>query len=90
MGKFSSNQATTKEMCFFREGHLRRCSSKPLWKLQGQLEVQKFKVCDEHLAWGIRLCGCPAMVNVHHPVGLKDEDTEVVFDELPDAFVPMV
>jgi len=56
----------TIDMCFHKEaGSGNLCKHKPTWKLKG--EKHKFKVCDEHLAWGIRICGLPAMVDKYDP-----------------------
>lgn len=67
-------------MCFYKEGLTRHCSNKPMWKVSGVGEGLKFKVCDEHLAWGIRLSGYPALIDSHTAMSSKDEDTEVVLE----------
>jgi len=38
------------------------CTSKVLWKLKAERTGRCFKVCDSHLAWGIRMSGTPAYV----------------------------
>ena len=70
----------TIEVCFYKEGFKRLCSNKPSWKIEGPVESLKFKVCDEHLAWAIRLSGYPALVDAHVSPGSKGEDTEVFLD----------
>lgn len=74
----------TIELCFFKEGMHRNCSNKPTWKLSGQSDSLRFKVCDDHLAWGIRLCGFPALVDGHRPIGQKEEETEKLFDSFDE------
>lgn len=63
----------------------RNCGHKPAWKLSGKSDALRFKVCDEHLAWGIRLCGFPALVDAHKPRNMTDEETEVLLDSF-DVF----
>jgi len=70
----------TLEVCFYKEGSKRLCSNKPSWKIEGASESLKFKVCDEHLAWAIRLSGYPALVDAHIAPGTKDEDMEVLLE----------
>lgn len=54
----------TVDMCYFREEGTRDpCTCTPAWKLRG--DKYRFKVCDLHLAWGIRLSGLPALVDKH-------------------------
>lgn len=79
MGREKKSTPTI-EVCFYKEGPKRLCSGKPTWKIEGSSESLKFKVCDEHLAWAIRLSGFPALVDAHVPPSLKEEDTEVFFD----------
>jgi len=38
------------------------CPEKVRWKLKNEASGKSFKVCDIHLAWGIRLSGTPAYV----------------------------
>ena len=69
----------TIEVCFYKEGATRLCSKKPMWKIEGSTESLKFKVCDDHLAWAIRLSGYPALVDAHAIPGTKEEETEANF-----------
>lgn len=82
----TKDNKTTTELCFFREGINRKCSNSPSWKISGKTETLRFKVCDEHLAWAIRLSGYPALVDVHKSfVGrTKDEQEETLFEGLED------
>jgi len=54
----------TKKFCHYRgEGNnLEICSHLPQWKISND-QKKILKVCDEHLAWGIRSTGYPALVN---------------------------
>lgn len=56
----------TIDMCYYRDsesGNL--CSDSPSWKVKG--DKYRFKICDKHLAWGIRLSGLPALVDKYEP-----------------------
>jgi hypothetical protein len=54
-------ETVTIDMCYYRGVRKSQpCANPPLWRLKG--EKYRFKVCDEHLAWGIRLSGMPALV----------------------------
>jgi len=57
----------TVEMCYHKSERKDPCCELPKWKLQNTDSGRKFKVCDIHLAWGIRLCGAPAMVDEYSP-----------------------
>jgi hypothetical protein len=61
------NERVTIHMCYFREGNKDPCTNNPEWKLESTAKIYRFKVCDEHLAWGIRLCGFPALVDQWAP-----------------------
>lgn len=78
--KPKQSSSPTIELCFFKEGLHRHCSNKPTWRLMGQSDTLRFKVCDEHLAWGIRFCGYPALVDAHTSINSSDEDTEILFN----------
>jgi hypothetical protein len=59
-------ETPTIDMCYYRGVRKSQpCSHPPLWRLKG--EKYRFKVCDEHLAWGIRLSGMPALVEKFEP-----------------------
>ena len=65
----------TIDMCYFRDETFRNpCACSPSWKLEG--DKYRFKVCDEHLAWGIRLSGLPARVDKYEPVPKKGQVEE--------------
>jgi hypothetical protein len=70
----------TIEVCFYKEGPKRLCGLRPTWKIEGSTESLKFKVCDDHLAWAIRLSGFPALVDAHVAPAIKEEETEVFLD----------
>lgn len=55
----------TRKFCSFREeaGEIKLCSNFPLWKICNEEKKVKLKVCDEHLAWGIRCSGYPVLVD---------------------------
>jgi len=52
----------TVDLCFFKEEDGSPCSMSVSWKLKASKSGDSFKVCDAHLAWGIRLSGAPALV----------------------------
>lgn len=56
----------TIDMCYYKEGPEGPCTEAPQWKLKG--ETKRFKVCDQHLAWGIRLSGYPALVDKYEAI----------------------
>lgn len=63
-------ESPTVDMCYFRGVRKSQpCSNAPSWKLKG--DKHRFKVCDEHLAWGIRLSGVPALVETYEPDPLR-------------------
>lgn len=65
----------TVEMCYFRQEKTNEpCVESPTWKLQGA--KHKFKCCDAHLAWGIRLSGYPAMVDKYEPADNNNKKSE--------------
>lgn len=55
----------TRKFCSHRghEAELNICSNSPLWRICNDEKKVKLKVCDEHLAWGIRRAGYPAIVD---------------------------
>jgi hypothetical protein len=56
----------TIDMCYYRNPDSGDpCVCTPAWKLKG--DKYRFKVCDGHLAWGIRLSGLPALVDKYEP-----------------------
>lgn len=68
----------TVQLCFFRHENGNICTNSPTWKIEGKFK--KFRVCDIHLAWGIRFSGYPALVDKHidkHNFGLVKEE---IFD----------
>ena len=55
----------TKKFCHYRgDGeNLEICSHAPQWKICNEEKKLKLKVCDKHLAWGIRKAGYPVYVD---------------------------
>lgn len=64
----------TVEMCFHKGEKREPCVEDPKWKLSNVESGYRFKVCDTHLAWAIRLCGAPAMVDEYHPRAVTREE----------------
>lgn len=52
----------TVEMCYHRGENKDPCAQIPTWKVSNSEKGYRFKVCDVHLAWSLRLCGLPAIV----------------------------
>lgn len=70
----------TIDMCYHRDIKTGSpCVIPPMWKLKG--EKHAFKVCDEHLAWGIRTSGFPALVDKHESSPKKEPRDEA--DDMP-------
>jgi len=68
-------ESPTIDMCYFRGiKKSQPCTQTPQWRLKG--DKHRFKVCDEHLAWGIRLSGFPALVEKYEtdPHKRQEED----------------
>jgi hypothetical protein len=61
----------TAEFCFFKQETGESCNCAPKWALAS--EKTAFRVCDEHLAWGIRLSGAPARVDEYKKKERKEE-----------------
>jgi len=55
-------KSKTVDLCFFKEDDGSPCTETVTFKLTHQATREAFKVCDKHLAWGIRLSGAPALV----------------------------
>lgn len=53
----------TVDLCYHKEPDGSPCSEKVTWKLKCEESRKTFKVCDVHLAWGLRLSGLPAYVD---------------------------
>lgn len=69
------NEKPTIDMCYYKEGPEGPCVETPQWKLKG--ETKRFKVCDHHLAWGIRLSGYPALVDKYDLPPPREQVKEV-------------
>lgn len=59
----------TVQFCHHTDESGRGCLNQPSWLLQG--EDKKLKVCDEHLAWGIKTTGIPARVDEYEEKPLE-------------------
>lgn len=57
----------TVDLCYHKEADGSPCSEKVMWKLKCEGTNKAFKVCDVHLAWGLRLSGLPARVDAFIP-----------------------
>lgn len=66
----------TKKFCHYRgDGiNLEICSRLPQWKISNDYARVKLKVCDEHLAWGIRQSGYPALIDIENEQILVKKD----------------
>lgn len=62
----------TIDLCHHKELDGSPCDEKVMWKLKCEENGRTFKVCDRHLAWGIRLSGSPAYVEVFTSDAPKD------------------
>lgn len=60
-------ESRTIEMCYHKGEDRDPCTNAPTWKLKSQSKGYRFKVCDLHLAWCIRFCGYPALVDAYEP-----------------------
>lgn len=64
----------TIEMCYHKGDDKDPCINPPMWKLKTVDGSYRFKVCDAHLAWCIRLCGFPALVDTYETSKIKNEE----------------
>lgn len=58
----------TLRFCSYRTEDKILCTITPTWRLFNENKRMKMRVCDEHLAWGIRECGYPALVDIEIPM----------------------
>lgn len=64
-----SREKPTVQFCHFVDDCGQGCLNQPSWLLQS--DTNKIKVCDEHLAWGIKTTGIPARVDQYDEKPLK-------------------
>ena len=64
----------TVDLCYFKEDDGCPCAEEVSWKLRTMATQDTFKVCDTHLAWGMRLSGAPALVEEFVPVKTCETD----------------
>ena len=65
----------TVEMCFHKDPQTgKTCELKPKWTVSS--EKTAFRVCDNHLPWGIRVSGAPALVEEYK--SRDEEDTQPI------------
>jgi len=62
----------TVDLCHHKEIDGSPCSEKVQWKLKCEESRKTFKVCDVHLAWGLRHTGLPAYVYAFTPDAPED------------------
>lgn len=74
----------TVEMCYHKGDNRDPCTNAPTWKLKNP-EKGRYKVCDTHLAWGIRLCGFPALVDKYEPDSKPPGKPTNEYPLVPDA-----
>lgn len=77
MGYDEENEVKkTKKFCSHRgDGkELKICSNTPQWRICNEEKRVKLKVCDEHLAWGIRCAGYPAIVDAESQQLVLEKD----------------
>jgi len=55
---------STVTLCYHQSPTGESCKEKVQWQLKGS---RTFRVCDKHLAWGLRFSGLPARVD-EYPV----------------------
>lgn len=67
MSHHSKEEKPTVEMCYHKGDNRDPCVLSPTWKLKSTVNGYRFKVCDTHLAWCIRFCGYPALVDKYEP-----------------------
>lgn len=66
----------TVEMCYHKGENRDPCTNAPQWKLKNAEKGYRFKVCDAHLAWCIRFCGYPAIVDAYEPDSKRPPTSE--------------
>jgi hypothetical protein len=67
----------TIDLCHHRKeitGEL--CPELPSWRVKN--DKLSFKVCDAHLAWGIRFSGTPALVDKHVPRNRRTKQFKII------------
>ncbi len=64
----------TVDLCYHKQDDGSPCEEKVMWKLKSEENGRTFKVCDRHLAWGIRLSGYPAYVDVFNAEAPAETD----------------
>lgn len=63
----------TVDLCFHKNDDGSPCGDKVMWKLKSGSTA--FKVCDVHLAWGLRISGLPAYVDAFKPVESSEDES---------------
>lgn len=70
-------ETPTIDLCYHKkEGTGELCGDLPSWGINN--DKFSFKVCDAHLAWGIRFSGTPAMVDKYVPRNRKTKQFKAV------------
>lgn len=69
---------STIEMCYHKDEHSESCEFSPKWTVAS--EKTAFRVCDKHLAWGIRLSGAPARVDEYVKTSEEDDTKPIKYE----------
>lgn len=59
-----SDVKKTLKFCSYRSDELIICPNHPTWFIANSDKKMKMRVCDEHLAWGVRKSGYPAIIDI--------------------------
>jgi hypothetical protein len=69
---------STIEMCYHKDEHSESCEFSPKWTVASAKTA--FRVCDKHLAWGIRLSGAPARVDEYQKPSEEDDTKPIKYE----------